>query len=170
MTSPLSNRGFANLAAPSPGGKVAGPSPCQPTIRMDSCEAERCEGRRRSPLRQTLVEAERGLACGLRRDSSMVVHFFTISLLTMTAMVLGLAAWQWVALALVFSSSLGMELIRQALRILAGELHDLGRAETAERIDCLATAALMTVWLGGSVATCGVFAVRIRDLYLTAWS
>jgi len=121
--------------------------------------------RRRAAWRQTLVAAERGLASGLRRDSSMMIHIFTICLLAMAAMVLGVTGWQWMLLILTFTLSVVVELNRQVLHTIADGFRHQKQTDIAERIDCLATAILVTIWVGGGCVTTTILISRIVEQF-----
>ncbi|MFM8582773.1 MAG: diacylglycerol kinase, partial [Planctomycetaceae bacterium] len=75
---------------------------------------------RRPAWRQRLIQAERGLAWGLRADSVFFVHFFGIALVISAGLAFGLALWQWVAIVLALTVVLSAEMFQQALKLLAG--------------------------------------------------
>jgi diacylglycerol kinase len=119
---------------------------------------------RRPPWRQRLVETERGLSSGLRADSSFYVYLFLDCTLVAMGSVLGLAAWQWMIVGLVFTGVLAAELFRQSLRVLIQTLPaESGPAGTT--VLNLATAAVSVTLLGGGGVVCALFWQRLQDLY-----
>lgn len=121
--------------------------------------------RRRAPWRQRLVETERGLALGMRSDSSLHFYLFLNSAIIAVGGVLGLSTLQWLFVVLVATTVITAELVRQALRLLVGELQELKPGGPWERILALTTAAVSVAFAGGTVIVTVVFWQRIRDTF-----
>ena len=75
--------------------------------------------RRRAAWRQRLVDAERGLVLGFRRDGVLVGHLFVLTLSVAAGVVLGLGATRWAVLALALGTAMGAELFAQVLAAVA---------------------------------------------------
>jgi diacylglycerol kinase len=121
--------------------------------------------RRRPPWRQRLVETERGLAQGLRGDSTLFFYLFVDCTLLAMGAVLDLSLWQWLIVGLVITLVTSAELMQQALRACVAELESLHPHAKWRRVRHLATASVGVAFLGGTVVVGLVFAQRIRELY-----
>jgi diacylglycerol kinase len=122
----------------------------------------RSEPRRsRSHWRQRLVEAERGFSYSFRADSALYRHIFLDSLLLAICGVLGLSAAQWAMVAIGMTVMLSSELFAQALQIVASQLPERLRKQTAS----LAAAAKLLAILGSTSAIGIVLAIRLRELF-----
>lgn len=87
------------------------------TRRMHSPQSSQVEEeKKRSPLRQQLVETERGVTLGFRADSTFFVHFFTGSIVVAVAFVLGLTMIQWTVLILSLTLVLASEMFLQVIK------------------------------------------------------
>ena len=74
------------------------------------------KSQRRSPWRLRLIEAERGMSHGLKRDSSLYVYLFGLSVVIAAGFVLGLSLTQWSILIVCSTMVLAAELFNMALR------------------------------------------------------
>ena len=66
----------------------------------------------RAAWRQRLVLAERGIGNGARQDSIFFVHIFTATMILVVAIVLNIAAWQWMLVAFSLIMLFVAELLR----------------------------------------------------------
>lgn len=139
-------------------------APPTPTEPPSSTKA--ALSKQRSPLKQRLVDAERGVTLGLRRDSTLFVHFFAGSTVAATALVTGLNLCQWAVLLLAFSVVIAAELFQQVIKTL---VEGLGHhfPETAQRAIRLGTAAAFVVIVGAALAVGMVFWQRLAELFAT---
>jgi diacylglycerol kinase len=119
---------------------------------------------RRPAWRQRLVQAERGLAWGLRADSVFFVHFFGISIVLVAGLIFGLELWQWVAITGALTVVLSAEMFQQALKLL---VRGLGPAvgEEATRALSIGTAAVLVACVGSLTIVGLVFATRACELF-----
>jgi diacylglycerol kinase (ATP) len=119
---------------------------------------------RRPAWRQRLVQAERGLAWGLRADSVFFVHFFGISIVLVAGLILGLELWQWVAITVALTVVLSAEMFQQALKLLVRGLGPAAGQETTRALS-IGTAAVLVACLGSSTVVGLVFAARACELF-----
>lgn len=119
---------------------------------------------RRPAWRQRLVQAERGLAWGLRADSVFFVHFFGISIVLAAGMTFGLELWQWVAIIVALTVVLSAEMFQQALKLLVRGLGTSAGFD-ATRALSIGTAAVMVACLGSTTVVAVVFASRACELF-----
>jgi hypothetical protein len=81
--------------------------------------AHDCKSRKGRPVwRQALVDVERGLAQGVRFDSSFAVYFFLMTVVVMMGFVFEISAIEWSVLVVALSLVLSSQLFHQMLRIL----------------------------------------------------
>lgn len=126
---------------------------------------------RRPAWRQRLIQAERGLAWGLRADSVFFVHFFGISLVISAGLAFGLELWQWVAIVLSLTVVLSAEMFQQALKLLAGlsapadNSAPLPGATPAARALSIGTAAVLVACLGSTLVLALIFTQRGLELF-----
>ena len=116
--------------------------------------------RRRAAWRRRLVEAERGIAQGLRGDSALFVHFFAVATVLAAGLVLGLEIWQWSLLLLAATIVVASELFCQVLRLLSQGMAHYDR-EMTTRADRLATAAVFVTVLGAFLLLVLIFGHRL---------
>lgn len=136
-----------------------------PTLPVSPTVVEAPRTSRRAPWRQRLVEAERGLSCGLRGDCTLYVYLFLDCLLIAVGVIFRLSSSQWIVIGTVITMVLTAELMCQALRTLISELkitHPHGRWDPILQ---MATAAVTVALIGGSCLIAAVYWQRIRDLY-----
>ena len=119
---------------------------------------------RRPARRLRLVQAERGLAWGLRADSVFFVHFFGISLVLAAGMTFGLELWQWVAITVALTVVLSAEMFQQALKLLVRGLGPAAGEETTRALS-IGTAAVLVACLGSLTVVGLVFAARACELF-----
>lgn len=124
---------------------------------------------RRPAWRQRLIQAERGLAWGLRADSVFFVHFFGIALVISAGLAFGLALWQWVAIVLALTVVLSAEMFQQALKLLAGlssAADGAGHSPSiAARALSIGTAAVLVACLGSTLVLALIFIQRGCELF-----
>lgn len=118
---------------------------------------------RRSPWRQDLVDAERGLALGLRSDSSLIGHLFYNCLIVAAGGVLQVSLLQWLVLLLAGTLACVTQLGRQALHEIAGALPNA--PETANCVRRLAMAAVLVANTAWGLTVLAVFAWQLRLLW-----
>jgi len=120
--------------------------------------------KKRSPIRQQLVDTERGMTLGFRADSTFFVHFFTGSIVVAVAIVLGLTTMQWTTLILSLTLVLAAEMFLQVIKNITQSIgHHF--EETAKKSERIGTAAVFVTILG-TVLTIGlIFGQRLAELY-----
>ncbi len=120
-------------------------------------------GSRRSAWRRRLIDAERGIALGIRTDSTQFVHLFIGLTIIAAGMVLGLGLTQWAIVSLSITLVLSTEMFNQMLKLLWKDAaRDLPfESRNAIRIG---TGAVVLTSVGTSLAVLLVFAQRIREM------
>lgn len=122
------------------------------------------EEKKRSPIRQQLVETERGMTLGFRADSTFFVHFFTGSIVVAVAIVLGLTTLQWTILILSLTLVLSAEMFLQVIKNITQSIgHHF--EETAKKSERIGTAAVFVTILGTVLAIGLIFGQRLTELY-----
>jgi undecaprenol kinase len=124
------------------------PEPAAPNA-LDGAAATPCRPER--PLwRQRLVDVERGMSHGLRRDSAFFVHFFLSSVVIVGSVVLGISLVQWTIVILALTLVLSAEMFNQVLKSLISSLgrHLDDSARSALRIG---TAAVFVAAAGAMI-------------------
>ena len=111
-------------AAPPHGGHPRGPRlaqlPAGGTAAKRLAAVRKLRGRRRrAAWRQRLVDAERGLVLGFRRDGVLCGHVFVLTLAAAAGVVLNLDATRWAVLGVALGTAMGAELFGQVLAALA---------------------------------------------------
>lgn len=119
---------------------------------------------RRPAWRQRLVQAERGLAWGLRADSVFFVHFFGISIVLVAGLIFGLQLWQWVAITVALTVVLSAEMFQQALKLLVRGLGPAAGEESTRALS-IGTAAVLVACVGSITVIGLVFAARACELF-----
>lgn len=102
---------------------------------------------RRPAWRQQLVEAERGMALGLRGGSALFVHFFAGSVIAAAGLVLGLDLLEWAIVSLACSGVVALELFHAMLRTLAFRMGPDAAEETRAALR-IGTAAVFVAIVG----------------------
>lgn len=120
--------------------------------------------KRRSALRQRLVDVECGVRLGVRRDCTFFVHFFVGSIVVATGFVLRLGLLQWTAVVLALTVVLTAEMFQQVLKTILESVSQYipDQARRAERIG----AAAVFVAIFGTAITVGlIFAQRLMEIF-----
>ena len=119
---------------------------------------------RRPPWRQRLVEAERGIAQGVRSDSTFFVHFFLGSVVIATGFVLGISSVQWAIVVMALTMVLSAEMFNQVLKAI---VHTFGHqfAKPLMKAMRIATAAVFVAMLGTLAAILIVFCERLLVIF-----
>ena len=129
--------------------------------------------RRRAAWRQRLVDAERGLVLGFRRDGVLAGHLFVVTLAVAAGAVLGLPATAWAVLAVALGTAMGAELFAQVLAAVAAAVAKgagpgaAGPAGPTDRTEDLAAAvrlcgaAVAVTAAGACAALVAVFAPAV---------
>jgi diacylglycerol kinase len=120
---------------------------------------------RRPPWRQRLVETERGLAQGLRGDSTLFFYLFVDCTLLAVGGVLDLSRNDWLLVGLALTMVLAAELMQQAIRVCIGQLRQLRPHGDWNRALYLATASVGIAFAGSAVVIGLIYWQRVRDLY-----
>ena len=114
---------------PRPGPRLAR-LPAGGTATKRLAAVRRLHGaRRRAAWRQRLVEAERGLVLGFRRDGVLCGHLFVVTLAAAAGLTFGLGPLEWAAVILALSSAIAAELFGQVLAALAAAVARGGEGE-----------------------------------------
>lgn len=120
--------------------------------------------KRRPAWRQSLVEVERGVAQGVRSDSSFFAHFFVGSVILAAAFVLGLPFSHWLILILALTLVLSAEMFRQSIRAALDSI-GLRFPESAQRARRIGTAATFVALIGALLCVGTVFGHRLWQLF-----
>jgi diacylglycerol kinase len=119
-----------------------------------TCDSAPFPRPQRAPWRQRLVDVERGLAQGVRGDSTFFVYFFLSSLTLVASVVLGLSLMKWTNVLLSLTLVLSAEMFNQSLKTLCKAL---GRpADAAVRSALRMGTAAVFVVIGGSLIVIGL--------------
>jgi diacylglycerol kinase len=110
--------------------------------------------------RRKFGDAFRGLACGVRGQSSFVVHLFATVAVLIAAAVLRLPLWQWCVLLLCIALVLTAELFNSALERMAKQIDRARNPALGEALD-IASAAVLVASIGAAVIGAAIFIVRI---------
>lgn len=119
---------------------------------------------RRPAWRQRLIQAERGLAWGLRADSIFFVHFFGISIVLAAGMAFGLDVWQWVAITLALTIVLSAEMFQQGLKLLVQSGDQTPPGHVARALS-IGTAAVLVACIGSTIVLTLIFVQRGIELF-----
>src|SRR5262245_12597720 len=133
-------------------------------LKPFSPPSEESTARRRAPWRQRLVEAERGVALGLRADSTFFIHFFVSTVVIGAALVLGFSYIEWTVTVLALTLVLSAEMFNQVLKTL---LNSAGRylgddMRTAQR---MGTAAVFFAMTGALFTVVVVFGHHVLEMF-----
>jgi len=124
----------------------------QPSSRIDRRGTSRPH---RPAWRQRLVQAERGIASGVRNDSTFFVHFFAASVIVAIGVVVGLGAIQWAIVTLAFTMVMAAEMFHQVLRFVLLDRDADSLPEPLRKALGVSTAAV-TVTIAGALLTIGL--------------
>lgn len=119
--------------------------------------------KRRSPLKQRLVDVECGVRLGVRRDSTFFVHFFVGSIVVATGFVMKLALWQWTTVVLALTLVLTAEMFQQVLKTILEAVADYV-PDAARRAERIGAAAVFVSIVGTAVAVGIIFAQRLYEV------
>lgn len=137
--------------------------PPHTTFPSDVRDAPATE-KRRAAWRQKLVDVERGVTAGVRRDSTFFVHFFIASVIVAAAFVLGLTLIQWTILVLTLTMVLTAEMFQQVLKTILAQIgHHF--PEAAQRAERIGGAAVFVTFLGAVVTVGLIFSQRFAELF-----
>lgn len=127
-------------------------------------ETRNAPRRHRSSFHQRLVDVERGVAAGIRRDSTLFVHFFIATAVLAGAVVLGLSLMQWCIVVLALTLVLTAEMFQQVLKTI---LESLGHhfPEASRRAERIGTAAVSITILGTVILIGLIFTERLMQLF-----
>jgi len=120
---------------------------------------------RRPPWRQRLVETERGLAQGMRGDSTLFFYLFVDCLLLAVGGVLDLTRGEWLLVGLAVTMVLAAELMQQAIRLCIGQLRQIRPHRDWDRALHLATASVGIAFTGSAVVIGMIYWQRVREQY-----
>lgn len=123
------------------------------------------QARRRSPWRQRLVDAERGLALGIRGDGTLFIYLFIDCAVVAVGCVLGLSTLQWLLVGFAVTLVLSLELMQQALRLLVAELQTVAPQAKWDRALNMATASVVLAFTGASIIVACVYWQRIQEMF-----
>lgn len=113
--------------------------------------------KRRSGLRQRLIEAERGISFGFRGTGSLYSHVFCCMVIVLTASILGLSGWEWLALSVSMICGIASELFHLAVKELAQHLN----ADSGEKATRLSAAGMVMVMIAGSIVVIAILSDRL---------
>lgn len=120
--------------------------------------------KRRSAWRQRLVEAERGMSQGVRRDSTFFVHFFGGSFVIAAGWVLGIGLAGWTVIILAVTLVLSAEMFNQVLKAIWRTVgHHLD--EEGEKAVRMGTAAVFVALAGAILAIGLIFGYRLCEMF-----
>jgi diacylglycerol kinase len=120
--------------------------------------------RRRAWWHQRLVEAEGGYRLGLRANSTLYVHLFAASILTVSGGVLGLSLLDWLLIGLCVAAVMAAELFNAAFHTLTTHLEPQAPL-VARQAARLATAATLTIVLAAFATALTVLAKEVWRLF-----
>lgn len=118
----------------------------------------------RAAWRQRLVLAERGIGNGARQDSIFFVHIFTATMILVVAIVLNIAAWQWMLVAFSLIMLFVAELFNQALKSLAKAFGELPPPAVQQALG-MSTGASMLALAGVLVVASFSFMQRMSEMF-----
>lgn len=124
---------------------------------------DECYGPPRRPWGRKFGDAFRGLWCGVRGQSSFVVHLLATVAVIIAAVVLRVAPWQWCVLLLCITLVLTAELFNSSLERMAKEVDRAHNPRLGEALD-IASAAVLVASLGAAVIGAAIFIQRILAL------
>jgi diacylglycerol kinase (ATP) len=119
---------------------------------------------KRPAWRQRLVQAERGIASGVRGDSTFFVHGFTCSIVLAAAVVIGLSLTQWAILILALTLVLAAEMFNQVLKVLLQSARPQF-AESAQKALGISTAAVLVSIIGVVITLGLIFGQRLTEIF-----
>ena len=117
----------------------------------------------RSPWRQRLVDAERGITQCFRMSSTLFFDFFAISILLCTAVVVELSLLTWALVFLCVILIIAGELIYDSIQKLAVENRERLSNKTLELLNVVNAAILVQI-VGSFLTIVFILCVRIGEL------
>ncbi|WP_171189252.1 diacylglycerol kinase [Alienimonas chondri] len=115
--------------------------------------------RRRATWRQRLVEAERGLVLGFRRDGVLAGHVFVLTLAIAAGVVFELNTSRWCVIFLALSGAMAAELFGQVIAALAAAV--VRDEEADSELTAQVTGAVRLCSAAVAVAACGAAAALV---------
>ncbi|MFQ5731588.1 MAG: diacylglycerol kinase [Planctomycetaceae bacterium] len=110
------------------------------------------------------MEVERGVAAGVRSDSTFFVHFFIASVIVAASLVLGLSVLQWTIVVLTLTMVLTAEMFQQVLKTILAQIgHHF--PEAAKRAERIGAAAVFVSFLGAVITIGLIFSQRLSVLF-----
>ena len=138
--------------------------PPQSTDEWDPVDENANIVRRRSDWRRRLIDVERGMSQGMKRESTLYAYMFSQSVVIAAALVLGLGLMQWTVLIACSTMVLSAELFNMALRTLVPLLRSDSHKEAGDAIR-MGSAAVFATIFGGSAAIGLMFVHRIVQIW-----
>jgi diacylglycerol kinase len=138
--------------------------PPQSTDEWDPAVEDGKTVRRRSGWRRRLIDVERGMAQGMKRESTLYAYMFSLSMVIAAALVLGLGLVQWTIVIMCSTVMLSAELFNMALRTLAPLLNSDSQQEANDAIR-MASAAVFATFVGATAAIGLVFIDRVVRMW-----
>ena len=137
--------------------------PPQPTEEHNDSEKGK-QRPRRSDWRRHLIDVERGMSQGMKRESTLYAYMFALTIVVGSAFVLGLTLMQWTVLIVCSTMVLSAELFSMALRAIRPLLKTESLKEANDAIRMGSAAVFSTVV--GAVAVIGLmFVQRILEMW-----
>lgn len=119
----------------------------------------------RSAWRRKLVDIERGMTLGLRRDSTFFVHLFVGIVIVATAFVLGLDTLQWAIVVLSATIVLGAEMFNRVLQVIGQHAEQLSLDESFQQSLRIGTAAVFVTCTGALLTIGMVFVAEAWEIF-----
>ena len=119
---------------------------------------------RRSDWRRHLIDVERGMSQGMKRESTLYGYMFGLSIVIAAALVLGLSLMQWTVLIVCLTVVLSAELFNMALRTLVPLLRPDSQKEAADALR-MGSAAVFATFVGASAAVGLMFVQRVVQMW-----
>lgn len=120
--------------------------------------------RRRPDWRRHLIDVERGMSQGMKRESTLYAYMFALTIVIGSAVVLGLNLMQWTILILCATIVLSAELFSMALRAIRPLLKTECHKEANDAIR-MGSAAVFSTVVGAVVVVGLIFAQRISAMW-----
>lgn len=154
---------LATFEPPEPAaGPVTGPA-AKPLSRRIAAVRRLHGVRRRATWRQRIVEAERGLVLGFRRDGVLAGHLFVLTLAVAAGVVFELNTARWCVIFLALAFAMAAELFGQVVSALAAAMvRDRGPSPASAHADADAEAERVEQ-ITGAVRLCSA-AVAVASL------
>ncbi|QDT15973.1 diacylglycerol kinase [Alienimonas californiensis] len=115
--------------------------------------------RRRATWRQRLIDAERGLVLGFRRDGVLAGHVFVLTLAVAAGVVFELNTSRWCIIFLALGGAMAAELFGQVIAALAAAVVRDGEEESERNAQLAGAVRLCSAAI--AVAACGACAALV---------